>query len=180
LVIDEGSQAVEPVAQQADVGLLCFDEDRVPVGEVLVDSNDADVLSAFGCSQGEKYGSCEEESDEETFEVYGFHEIRRLNTGALVKSLIFTPQLSRRQDFRFRSEGQGGGHEVPKLLSLSIRAKAFVVLVHEGFRVPGCNFAKKIGKVDKFESCQRGSDRSRCRPILGMRRDSSAGRATHS
>ena len=94
MVIDEGSQAVESVAQKDEGGLLCFDEDRVPVGEVLVDSNDADVLSAFGCSQGEKYGSCEEESDEETFEVYGFHEIRRLYTRTLVKSPIFTPQLA--------------------------------------------------------------------------------------
>ena len=76
------------------LGLLCFDEDRVPVSEVLIDSNDADVLSAFGCSQGEKYGSCQEESDEETFVVYGFHAIRRLYTGTLVNSLILTPPNS--------------------------------------------------------------------------------------
>ena len=50
-----------------------FDLDGIPVGEVAVDPDYADVLGA-GCSaDGEEEGGGEKESDEEALEVYGFH-----------------------------------------------------------------------------------------------------------
>ena len=53
--------------------LLDFDLDGVPVGEVAVDPDDADVLGAGCGADGEEEGGGEKESDEEALEVYGFH-----------------------------------------------------------------------------------------------------------
>ena len=53
--------------------LLDFDLDGVPVGEVAVDADDADVLGAGGGADGEEEGGGEKESDEEALDVYGFH-----------------------------------------------------------------------------------------------------------
>ena len=50
-----------------------FDLDGVPVGEVAVDPDDADVLGAGCGADGEEEGGGEKESDEEALEVYGFH-----------------------------------------------------------------------------------------------------------
>jgi hypothetical protein len=53
--------------------LLDFHLDGIPVGEVAVDADYADVLGA-GCGpDGEEEGGGEKESDEEALEVYGFH-----------------------------------------------------------------------------------------------------------
>ena len=53
--------------------LLDFDFDGIPVGEVAVDPDDADVLGAGCGADGEEEGGGEKESDEEALEVYGFH-----------------------------------------------------------------------------------------------------------
>ena len=55
------------------MALLRLHEDRVPVGEVLVDPYDANILGAFPCPKGENDGGGEEEADEEALVVYGFH-----------------------------------------------------------------------------------------------------------
>ena len=53
--------------------LLDFHLDGIPVGEVAVDADYADVLSAGCGTDGEEEGGGEKESDEEALEVYGFH-----------------------------------------------------------------------------------------------------------
>ena len=53
--------------------LLYFDLDGIPVGEVAVDADDADVLGAGCGADGEEEGGGEKEPDEEALEIYGFH-----------------------------------------------------------------------------------------------------------
>jgi hypothetical protein len=53
--------------------LLDFHLDGIPVGEVAVDADYADVLGAGCGADGEEEGGGEKESDEEALEVYGFH-----------------------------------------------------------------------------------------------------------
>ena len=58
--------------------------------------------------------------------------------------------MSRCQDIGFGGERKGGGHDVPKLLCLSIRAKASVVLIQDDkvkHKVPAPTLSKKLAKL---------------------------------